>query len=101
MLVAEVIDGKVMRVVDCRELCEWYPPTDEQLRDRNLVRVSLFREHDPATQQLVPCEPVLEGDWVYTMAVVDVTPIESAALVGEISVAGQDAVFAEYTPIDL
>ena len=69
MLVAEVIDGVITKVADCRELCEWYPPTDEQLRDRNLVRVNLFREHDPETQQLVPCEPTLEGDWVYTVAV--------------------------------
>ena len=69
MLVAEVIDGQVMKVADCKELCEWWPPTDEQLRDRNLVRVNLFREHDPETQRLVPCEPVMEGDWVYMMAV--------------------------------
>lgn len=69
MLVAEVINNQVIRVADCRELCEWYPPTDEQLRDRNLVRVNLFRPHDPETQRLVPCEPVLEGDWVYMMAV--------------------------------
>jgi hypothetical protein len=69
MLVAEVIDGKVNKVADCQELCEWWPPTDEQLRDRNLVRVNLYREHDSQTQRLVPCEPVLEGDWVYMVAV--------------------------------
>jgi hypothetical protein len=69
MLVAEVIDGVITKVVDCRELCEWYPPTDEQLKDRNLVRVNLFREYDSETQRLVPCDPVLEGDWVYMVAV--------------------------------
>lgn len=69
MLVAEVIDGVVIRVADCRELCEWWPPTDEQLKDRNLVRVNLFREYDSETQRLVPCDPVLEGDWVYMVAV--------------------------------
>jgi len=72
MLVAEVIDGVVTKVADCRELCEWYPPTDEQLSDRNLVRVNLFREYDSETQRLVPCDPVLEGDWVYTVAVEDI-----------------------------
>lgn len=69
MLVAEVIDGQIIRVVDCQEVCEWWPPTDEQLRDRNLVRVNLYRDHDPATQCLVPCEPTLDGDWVYVVAV--------------------------------
>ena len=69
MLVAEVINNQVIRVADCRELCEWYPPTDEQLRDRNLVRVNLFRPHDSQTQRLVPCGPTLEGDWVYMVAV--------------------------------
>lgn len=69
MLVAKVIDGEVLEVADCKELCEWWPPTDEQLRDRNLVRVNLFKEYDPETEQLVPCEPVLEGDWVYMMKV--------------------------------
>ena len=69
MLVAEVIDGVVTKVADCKELCEWWPPTDEQLRDRNLVRVNLFKEYDPETEQLVPCEPTLDGDWVYMMKV--------------------------------
>lgn len=69
MLVAEVILGNITKVADCRELCEWYPPTDEQLRDRNLVRVNLFREHDPETERLVSCDPVLEGDWVYMVKV--------------------------------
>ena len=69
MLVAEVIDGQVTKIADCKELCEWWPPTDEQLKDRNLVRVNLFREHDPETQCLVSCDPVVEGDWVYTVKV--------------------------------
>lgn len=74
MLVAEVIDGVVTKVADCQELCEWYPPTEEQLRDRNLIRCNLFIEHDQATQHLVPCEPYLEGDWVYLVRVEDRSP---------------------------
>jgi len=69
MLVAEVILGNIMRIVDCREVCEWYPPTDEQLRDRNLVKVNLFIEHDRETQRLVSCDPYVEGDWCYMVAV--------------------------------
>ena len=45
------------------------PQADEQLKDRNLVRVNLFREYDSETQRFVPCDPVLEGDWVYMVAV--------------------------------
>ena len=71
MLVAEVIDGIVRRVGESQELCEWYPPTDEQLRDRNLVRCNMWIDHDPATEVLVPCDPYIDGDWVYLVRVVD------------------------------
>ena len=76
MLVAKVENGIVTQVADCRELCEWYPPTDEQLSDRSLVRVSLFRAHDALTQKLVTCDPVLEGGFVYTVAVASLTAEE-------------------------
>ena len=79
MQVAKVLNGTILDVADCRELCEWYPPTDEQLSDRNLVRVSLFRPHDALTQKLVPCAPVLEGDFVYTVAVASLTAEEIQA----------------------
>lgn len=79
MLVAKIQNGIVLQVADCRELCEWYPPTDEQLADRNLVKVNLFREYDPLTQKLVPSTPVLEGEWVYTVAVEQLTEEEVQA----------------------
>ena len=71
MLVAKVQNGIVTQVADCRELCEWYPPTDEQLADRGLVKVNTFRQYDAMTQKLVPCNPLIEGEWVYTVAVED------------------------------
>ena len=79
MQVAKVENGIVTQVADCRELCEWYPPTDEQLSDRNLVRVSVFRAHDALTQKLVTCAPVLEGGFVYTVAVASLTAEEIQA----------------------
>jgi len=79
MQVAKVLNGTIIQVADCRELCEWYPPTDEQLSDRNLVRVSLFRPYDALTQKLVACAPVLEGDFVYTVAVASLTTEEVQA----------------------
>lgn len=79
MQVAKVLNGTIVNVADCRELCEWYPPTDEQLSDRNLVRVSLSRPYDALTQKLVECAPVLEGEFVYTVAVASLTAEEVQA----------------------
>lgn len=79
MLVAKIQNGIVITVADCRELCEWYPPTDEQLNDRGLVRVNVFRQHDSLVEKLVPCTPVIEGDWVYTVEVQQMTSEEIQA----------------------
>jgi len=79
MQVAKILNGNIVQVADCRELCEWYPPTDEQLSDRDLVRVSVFRAHDALTQKLVACAPVLEGEFVYTVAVASLTAEEIQA----------------------
>ena len=79
MQVAKVLNGTIVDVADCRTFCEFYPPSDENLRDRNLVRVNLFRAHDALTQKLVACAPVLEGDWVYTVAVAPLTDAEIQA----------------------
>jgi len=76
MQVAQILNGNITKVADCREFCEFYPPSDENLRDRNLVKVSQFRSYDALTQKLVACAPVLEGDWVYTVAVASLTDEE-------------------------
>jgi hypothetical protein len=54
-------------------------PTDEFLAERGAVKVSLFREHDRATQKLVPCDPVVENGWAYVVKVEDKTAEEIAA----------------------
>jgi hypothetical protein len=54
-------------------------PTDEFLAERGAVKVSLFREHDRATQKLVPCDPVVENGFAFIVAVADKTAEEIAA----------------------
>ena len=71
MLVAKVIDGQILQVADCRELCEWYPPTDEQLKDRNLVKCNVWLPHNHLTQELVNDGPYLQDGWVNLVKVKD------------------------------
>ena len=77
-----LIDGDtVVRVGDYRSL---FPhtsfgsngPSDEFLTDNSAKRVNVFRPYDRATQKLVACDPVIEGDWVYTVAVEALTQDE-------------------------
>lgn len=44
-------------------------PSDEFLADMGYAKVNVFRPHDRRIEKLVPCEPVLEDGWVYTVAV--------------------------------
>ncbi len=79
MEVAKVIDGQVLEVGHYRDITDLtHPPTEEQLSDRNLYKVNLFRPHNQETQILQPCTPVFEPPWVYTMAVRDMTAEEIA-----------------------
>lgn len=79
MEVAKVINGQVLEVGHYRDITDLtHPPTEEQLSDRNLYRVNLFRPHNQETQILQPCDPVFEPPWVYTMAVRDLTEEEIA-----------------------
>lgn len=78
MKMAKVENGVVVQVADSSELFEfkYEIPTAEQMRDRGLMHVNLFREHDPFTQRLVQADPVVEGDWVYLVEVQDLTAEE-------------------------
>lgn len=79
MQIAKVIDGQVVNVVDCREVYGRAAPTDEQLAQKSYMRVNLFRQHDALTQKLVPCAPVIEGEWVYMMEIQQMTDEEIQA----------------------
>ena len=76
MFIAQVENEQVIKVVDYRDVFGRSIPTDEQLVEKNYVRVNLFREHDRLTQKLITATPVLEGGWVYTVAVAEMTAEE-------------------------
>ena len=44
-------------------------PSSEFLEANNAKRVSVYRDYDSTTQQLVRCEPYVDGDWIYTVRV--------------------------------
>ena len=54
-------------------------PSDSFLASQGAVKVSMFRDHDRATQKLVSCEPVVENGFAYVVEVVDKTEEEIAA----------------------
>jgi hypothetical protein len=54
-------------------------PSDAFLSAHQAYKVSLFREHNRATQKLVPCEPVVENGFAFIVAVADKTAEEIAA----------------------
>ena len=54
-------------------------PSDEFLAANGAVKVSMFRDHDRATQKLVSCDPVVENGFAYVVQVVDKTAEEIAA----------------------
>lgn len=73
MFIAKIEDGQVVKVADHREVYGNVTPTAEQLAQKSYMPVNLWRDHDRLTQKLVPCTPVIEGDWVYTMEVQQMT----------------------------
>ena len=54
-------------------------PSDVFLTQQGAYKVSAFRDYDRATQKLVSCDPVIENDFAYVVAVVDKTEEEIAA----------------------
>jgi hypothetical protein len=54
-------------------------PSDSFLASHGAVKVSLFREHNRATQKLVPCDPVIENGFAYVVKVENKTAEEIAA----------------------
>jgi hypothetical protein len=54
-------------------------PSDDFLAANGAVKVSMFRDHDRATQKLVPCDPVVENGFAYVVAVENKTEEEIAA----------------------
>lgn len=78
MLIAKVENGNVVGVIDHREVFNGMP-SDEQLAQSSYMKVNLWRDHDRLTQRLEKSTPVIEGEWVYTVSVRDMTAEEIQA----------------------
>ena len=77
MFIAKVENGQVGEIIDFRTYFGMTDSvTDEQLAAQGFVKVNLYRAHDRLTQKLIPCTPVLEGGWVYKVAIADLTAEE-------------------------
>ena len=77
MFIAKVENGQVGEIIDFRTFFGiTNSVTDEQLAAQGFVRVNLFRAHDRLTQKLIPCAPVLENGWVYSVAIAEMTAEE-------------------------
>lgn len=73
MFIAKIENGQVVKVIDHREVYGNANSSKEELAQKSYLMVNLWRDHDRLTQKLVPCTPVIEGDWVYTMEVQQMT----------------------------
>lgn len=74
MLVAKIIDGAVVELQDYRTMFPdtSFPttgPNSEFFAENNLMPVCVWKAHDAATEELVPCDPYIENDQVYTVQV--------------------------------
>ena len=84
MLVAIVESGVIVKIGDYRDL---FPETSFPvngpdagwMQENNCLYVTVWKAHDSRTQKLVPAEPYLENNQVYTVAVADKTQAEKDA----------------------
>ena len=78
MFIAKIENNQVVEVIDYREKFSGIP-SDELLAAQGYKKVNLYRDHDRLTQKLVQSEPVIEGEWVYTVEVQSKSAEEIAA----------------------
>jgi hypothetical protein len=79
MNIALVDNGQVTAVGDYRALFPQtsFPPSgpsDEFLAANNAMKVNVWLPYDQMTEKLSACPPYIDGDWVYTVEVVPLTP---------------------------
>lgn len=84
MLIAKTQDGQVLAVADYRSLFPntSFPasgPSPEFMAENSCMTVTVFKPYDANTQKLIPADPYIEGNTVYTVQVVELTPEEIAA----------------------
>lgn len=54
-------------------------PSDEFLSEMGYAKVNVFRPHNQRSEKLIPCQPIYEEPWVYTVEVVPKTVEEIEA----------------------
>ena len=64
-------------------------PDAEWLAENNCMPVNVWLPYDPATQILEPATPYIDGPWVYTVQVREMTPEELAAYRASIAAQNQ------------
>lgn len=58
-------------------------PNDDFFTENGCLKVSIFKEHDRATQMLVGCDPYVENGMVYTVEVATrPDPVETVIISG-------------------
>ena len=84
MLIAQIVNNVEITVADHRVL---FPntsftdagPTPDFMEQHGCYPVTVWRDHDQATQKLVATEPYLENGWVCTVTVEDLSDEEIQA----------------------
>ena len=84
MNIALIDNGQVTQVGDYRALFPQtsFPPSgpsDEFLAENGAMKVNTWLPYDQMTEKLAACPPYIDGDWVYTVEVVPLTPEDIAA----------------------
>ena len=84
MLVAKIKDNVIEKICIHTEMFPYvsFPVTGVPrnfLQDNSCMEVSVWKEHLPETQKLQECMPYIQGEYVYTVEVVDQTPEELQA----------------------
>lgn len=74
MLIAKVVNNEVVSIADYRAMFPSviFPPgepSDAWLLANSCMRVNVFKPHNQLSQTLEPVTPYIENDWVYTVAV--------------------------------
>ena len=84
MNIALVDNGQVTAVGDYRARFPQtsFPPSgpsDEFRAENGAMKVNVWLPYDQMTEKLAACPPYIDGDWVYTVEVVPLTPEDIAA----------------------
>lgn len=81
MLIAKIENNEITKVADYRDMFQNISfningPDDNWLNQNNCMKVSVFKDFNSRTQKLIPCDPYIENNFVYTVTVVDLTEDE-------------------------